>query len=110
MQAELLVDPKRFLEPRLTADIDDQWLGFAISDRLRQQLMALRAAPASIPTLVLDSLAPAPTRNWRGLVADEAMVRTLQPPTPWDEMSRLEIAILSHPLIQMVTGYMREAA
>jgi alpha-beta hydrolase superfamily lysophospholipase len=110
MQAELLVDPKRFLQPRLRADIDDQWLGFAISDRLRRQLMELRPGPASTPVLVLDSLAPASARSWQDLVVDQAMVKTLQPPTPWDEMSRLEIAILSHPLIQMVTGYMREAA
>jgi alpha-beta hydrolase superfamily lysophospholipase len=110
MQAELRVDAKRFVKPRETADVAAQWLGFAISERLRRQLIALRLEPSSAPTLVLDSLSATPTRSWQSLDGDHTTVRTLQPPTPWDDLNRLELAILSHPLIQAVAGHVGAVA
>ena len=110
MQAALRIDSQRFLKPRLHEDVAAQWLGFAISQRLRQQLTALHLAPSAAPTLVLDSLSPASAQNWQRLVSDAAMVKPLQPPTPWEDLGRLETAILSHPLIQTVTHHVREAA
>jgi pimeloyl-ACP methyl ester carboxylesterase len=105
MQAALRIDSQRFVKPRLEADIAAQWLGFAISSRLRQQLMELKLVPSGADTLVLDSLSAT-----QGIVPKDALVKTLQPPTPWEDLHRLELAILSHPLIQTVTGYLREAA
>ncbi|HEV7777451.1 MAG TPA: alpha/beta hydrolase [Luteibacter sp.] len=110
MQAALRVDGQRFTRPRLEADVAAQWLGFAVSDHLRGQLAGLRLDASDIPTLVLDSLRESPTEGWHSLVADNTTVRTLRPPTPWNDMHRLELAILSHPLIQAVTGHVREVA
>lgn len=109
MQAALALDTQRFVKPRPASDVAAQWLGFATSDRLRQQLVDLRLKPPSAPMLVLNSLSAA-THGWQSLEAAGTMVRSLQPPTPWDDLHRLELAILSHPLIQAVTGHLREAA
>ncbi len=110
MQAALRLDKQRFTRPRLEADIASQWLGFDVNDRLRRQLVDLRLDASDIPTLVLDSLRESPNDGWHSLVADNTTVRTLRPPTPWHDMHRLELAILSHPLIQAVTGHVRGAA
>ncbi len=110
MQAALALDTQRFIKPRAASDVAAQWLGFAISDRLRQQLINLRLEPPSAPILVLNSLSAVSTPGWQCLGADETVVRSLRPPTPWDDLHRLELAILSHPLIQTVTGHLREAA
>jgi alpha-beta hydrolase superfamily lysophospholipase len=110
MQAALAVDTQRFIKPRLAADAAAQWLGFAVSDRLRRQLVELQPEPPHAPMLVLDSLAATATTGGHGLMADPATVVTLQPPTPWDDLHRLELAILSHPLIRSVAGHLREVA
>ncbi|WP_426703009.1 serine aminopeptidase domain-containing protein [Rhodanobacter sp. Col0626] len=111
MQKALAVDTQRFTRPRLTSEVAEQWLGFATSDRFRRQLVELRLEPADVPMLVLDSLAVTSTADWQSLYADsEPKVLALQPSTPWDDLHRLELAILSHPLIRAITGYFREAA
>lgn len=111
MQLALATDTQRFTKPRLTSEVAEQWLGFPISDRLRQQLVELRPEPAGVPTLVLDSLSSTSAATWQSLYANtEPKVVTLQPSTPWDDLRRLELAILSHPLIRAMTGYFREAA
>lgn len=111
MQRAIAVDTQRFNRPRLTSEVAEQWLGFPVSDRLRRQLVGLRLEPASVPTLVLDSLSDTSTVNWQSLYAHtEPKVVTLQPSTPWDDLRRLELAILSHPLIRATTGYFREVA
>jgi alpha-beta hydrolase superfamily lysophospholipase len=111
MQMALAKDTQRFTRPRLHSEVAEQWLGFAVSDRLRQQLIELRLEPVDVPTLVLDSLAAATTADWRGLYAgDTPTVLALQPSTPWDDLHRLELAILSHPVIRAITGHFREAA
>jgi pimeloyl-ACP methyl ester carboxylesterase len=107
-QDALWMDPKRFSMPRQAADAAEQWLGFAIGAGLRQQLMAWQSAPSPVPTLLLDSLSPASTHNWHSLGAEQLRVKTVQPATPWDDLSRLEMAILSHALIQAVVTHLRE--
>jgi pimeloyl-ACP methyl ester carboxylesterase len=110
MQGELRVDLRRFIKPRLGTDIAAQWLGFAISGCLRQQLIDMTLEAPAVPTLVLDSLDSSLPVRWKNVVPGHATVRPLQPPTPWDDLRRLEVAILSHPLIQAVTNHVREAA
>ncbi len=60
------------------------------------------------PTLVLDSLGAVSDVSWSG--APYTTVKALQPSVPWDDLNRLEVAILSHPLIQSVTAHVRAAA
>lgn len=108
LQAELRVDGGRFSAPRQVADCAGQWCGFEISAGLRGQLAALRPAPAPVPTLVLDSLAAAAPRAWQRLGIDATRVRQLPSPAGWDELGRLETAILSRPLIQAVIAHLRE--
>lgn len=105
MQAALRQDPHRFVAPRAVEQTAAQWLGFAISPRLRHQLANLRPDTAGSPSLVLDSLPPTPAHRWKGLIAAHAKVKELHPFTPWDDLHRLEQAILSHPLIQAVTRH-----
>jgi alpha-beta hydrolase superfamily lysophospholipase len=108
MQSALRQDGQRFMRPRSAADVAEQWLGFAVSERLRGQIGAWRPQASTIPTLVLDSL---------GTVSDDShgraapvTVKALQPAVPWHDLNRLEVAILSHPLIQSVTAHVRAAA
>lgn len=108
MQAALRLDPQRFRAPRQASDAADQWLGFAISEGLRQQLVELRSGPTTVPTWVLDSLAPGTAPEWQSFGIDVSRVEVLQPPTPWDDLGRLELAILSHALVQAVTAHLRE--
>ncbi|WP_162258292.1 alpha/beta fold hydrolase [Frateuria sp. Soil773] len=109
LQDELRVDPKRFGAPRPPAAAAGQWTGFAVSDRLRRQLAGLRPAPVPVPALLLDSLGPAAPRPWDRLGLGAERVRTLSA-TPWDDLARLEQAILSRPLIQAVANHLREPA
>jgi hypothetical protein len=44
-----------------------------------------------------------------GFEVDTAMIKSLQQLTPWDDPRRLEVAVLSHSLVQAVTQHMREA-
>ncbi|HVI55735.1 MAG TPA: alpha/beta hydrolase [Luteibacter sp.] len=110
MQAALREDASRFNQPRSHSDVAEQWLGFDIGETLRGQLLALRVAPASVPTLVLDSLPDAAGARWDRIVSRRGKVATIAPPTPWADLERLETAILSHPLIQAVTGRLKEVA
>jgi alpha/beta superfamily hydrolase len=106
-QAALRVDTQRFNRVRSEADAAAQWQGFAVSERLREQLTRLKPSVPSVPMLLIDSLTGAPNAH---LAGGQISVRTLQQPTPWEDMQRLEMAILSHPLIQAVTGHLRESA
>jgi hypothetical protein len=104
MQDALQRDTKRFLKPRSASAVANQWLGFSVGEPLRRQLLALRAAPPSIPTLLLAGAPPA----WDASAIQGMRTATL-PATPWDDPERLELAILSHELIQAVSGHLREA-
>lgn len=110
MQDALREDAGRFIRPRSNADVAEQWQGFAIGEGLRRQLTALRAAPAGVPTVVVDSLPGGDTSRWHGIVTARDTVAVLGQPTPWDDLRRLETAILSQPLIQAVTGRLKETA
>jgi len=110
MQAALREDAGRFNRARSHSDVAGQWLGFDIGDTLRDQLAALLVTPASVPTLVLDSMPASPTARWERIVSQRGKVATITPPTPWDDLERLETAILSHPLIQAVAGRLKEVA
>jgi alpha-beta hydrolase superfamily lysophospholipase len=105
MQLALRQDKQRFMRPRSASDVAEQWLGFATSERLRRQISKLRLAPATVPMLVLDSIGGRPVGE-----AFNTTVKMLEPPAPWDDLDRLEAAILSHPLIQTVTSHVRAAA
>jgi alpha-beta hydrolase superfamily lysophospholipase len=110
MQSALYLDGQRFMVKRSAADAAAQWLGFAVSDHLRQQITDMQLGHPTVPTLLLDSLSTNTSRTCHGFAADAATVRGLQPPTPWNDPRRLEVAILSHPLIQAVAQHVREAA
>jgi hypothetical protein len=110
MQSALCADGQRFMVPRKPADVAAQWLGFAISARLRQQIAALHIDRPPTTTLLIDSLSSDAPRHLNGFEVDAAMIKSLQPLTPWDDPRRLEVAVLSHPLIQAVTHHVREAA
>jgi alpha-beta hydrolase superfamily lysophospholipase len=110
MQAALREDAGRFTTPRSHSDVAEQWLGFDIGATLRRQLSALSVAPANVPTLILDSMPASPNPRWEHIVSHRGKVAAIAPPTPWDDLERLETAILSHPLIQAVTGRLKEVA
>lgn len=110
MQAALREDAGRFNAPRSHSDVAEQWLGFDIAESLRHQLSALSVASANVPTLVLDSMPASSGRGWERIVSHRGRVATITPSTPWNDLERLETAILSHPLIQAVTGRLKEVA
>lgn len=110
MQTALRQDPRRFCTPRPASDAAGQWLGFPIGTGLRQPLIELRCGPTNVPTWILDSLEPEAARKWQNLGVHASQVKTLQPPTPWEDLGRLEMAILSHAVIQAVTAHVRELA
>lgn len=108
LQGALREDADRFNQPRSHADVAEQWLGFDIGESLRQQIKGLRVAPPNVPTLVLDSLPASATPRWDHIVSRRGKVAAIAPPTPWGDLRRLEAAILSQPLIQAVTGRLKE--
>lgn len=110
MQAALREDAGRFTTPRSHSDVAEQWLGFDIGETLRRQLSTLRVAAADVPTLVLDSMPTSSSPRWDRIVSRRGKIATITPPTPWDDLGRLETAILSHPLIQAVAGRLKEVA
>ncbi|HEY8683166.1 MAG TPA: hypothetical protein VIM06_08340, partial [Rhodanobacter sp.] len=107
LQARLQLDPGRFIRPRSAADVAGQWLGFPVSPRLRQQLGELHLQRSGTRTLVLDSLPAASARQWDRLDRD-ATVEYLEAPTYWDDLDRLEHAILSPELVRRVTARLAE--
>ncbi|GAA0918504.1 hypothetical protein GCM10009552_38390 [Rothia nasimurium] len=104
LQAALREDAGRFTKPRAHADVAAQWLGFAVSEPLRQQLAALRPEAFATPSLTIDSTAVVPRTD------GSTRVVPLGQPTPWNDLRRLESAILSHPLIHAVGSHLERAA
>jgi alpha/beta superfamily hydrolase len=105
MQQMLRVDTQRFIRPRAGEDIAGQWLGFDVSERLRAQIAGLRIHHVDSPTVVFTAAELHPLRT----AADVTLV-VIKPAAPWLELARLEMAVLSHPMIQAVSAYMREPA
>lgn len=108
LQEELRTDPLHYDRPRSPQDAAGQWLGFAVSPAWRAQLTAWRAQPARVPTLVIDSL-PAPA-SWSPLSAAGARVVTMAPATQWDDLHRLEHAVLAPGLLQVVSQALEQPA
>ncbi|HEV2622957.1 MAG TPA: alpha/beta fold hydrolase [Frateuria sp.] len=108
LQEELRTDPMRFTRPRAPQDAAGQWLGFAVSPDWRAQVAAWQAQPVRVPTLVIDSL-PAPA-SWSTLAAAGARVVAMQPATQWDDLHRLEHAILAPELLQLVGQALEQPA
>jgi alpha-beta hydrolase superfamily lysophospholipase len=109
-QNALRLDAKRFTKPRSAADVAGQWLGFEFSAPLRRQLTELQVEPpAALQTHWLDSLPSASKHDQKRFAAAGVTITALQPPTPWDDPDRLELAILSHELVQWVSSHLREA-
>ncbi|WP_266182509.1 alpha/beta fold hydrolase [Dyella humicola] len=109
MQEALRQDTRRFIKPRPAAFADEQWLGFAVNPELRAQISGLGVGWKATPSLLLDSLPASSSHAWRAVAVDDASIKVLQPSTPWDDLARLEVAILSHPLVQTVTAHLRGA-
>lgn len=106
MQRALRVDAQRFPRARQESDIAGQWLGFDVRDTLRAQVAALRIAAVVTPTLVFDA-APE-SHPLRGVANVE--VAPLLPAASWQDLARLEMAVLSHPLIQAVARHVEATA
>lgn len=111
LQDSLRIDTRRFSQPRAAEATAGQWQGFTIDTRLRQQLAELRLEPPSTRMHLIESAlhAESPPDRQRFL-AHGATVTTLSSPTPWEELERLEMAIISHELVQSASGLLREAA
>lgn len=108
MQTALRQDKQRFVRARSASDVAEQWLGFATSDRLRRQIGALRITTSDVPLLVLDSIGD--LHGVQGHATGHTTVKRLESAASWDDLGRLEVAILSHPLIQAVSTHVRAAA
>lgn len=101
MQASLKVDLNRFERARPELDVSAQWPGCDVSERLRAQLTELRRpSVAGMPVALLASAA-----------AGQGQTATPVEVAPhWSDIDRLEMAILSHPLIEAVKRRLREMA
>ncbi|RDI97040.1 alpha/beta fold hydrolase [Dyella solisilvae] len=109
MQEAMRQDTHRFVCPRQRAEAVGQWLGFPVSSTLRGQVEGWRAASRVAPSLLLDSMAR-PAAEWRQLFGEKTRIESLEPTTPWDDLARLEAAVISHPLVQAVASHWRERA
>jgi alpha-beta hydrolase superfamily lysophospholipase len=109
LQTAMRLDKNRFQRPRSADDAAGQWLGFAIGTRLRQQLVELRIELPATRTLLLNSLSTGLSNDTSRLADAGATARSLESSTPWDDLSRLELAILSHELIHRVTTEWKNA-
>lgn len=97
LQQRLVRDPEHFLVPR-EAD-SSQWSGFAVSEQLRAQLVAACPGLPKAPTLHLRSF-DGPTASASDTDLSQAV--TLSHAAAWEDIDRLEFAILSHELVRTV--------
>ena len=101
MQQALKLDLNRFDRARPALDVSAQWPGSDVSDTLRAQLAGLRLPPS--PHVPVAWLASASEGDAHAGAAIEVEPR-------WDDIDRLELAILSHPLIDAARRHLREMA
>lgn len=99
MQQALKLDLNRFDRARPALDVSAQWPGSDVSDTLRAQLAGLRLPPS--PDLPVAWLASASEGDAHAGAAIEVEPR-------WDDIDRLELTILSHPLIDAARRHLRE--
>lgn len=102
LQQALVLDPERFPAPRQIAQPVREWCGFAVTARLRGQLLQLQSALSGPPTLLVES---------DGTAASETLpagwTRTgLSQPTPWEALERQETAVLSHELVMKACDWL----
>ncbi|AHX13680.1 alpha/beta hydrolase [Dyella jiangningensis] len=108
MQDALKVDLNRFDRARPDLDVRMEWQGFETTDRLRAEIARVALpAPGSRAAWLMSKGEDAISRHvtWQG--------RPLEPVdvTPhWEDIDRLEMAILSHPLIDAAKRRLREMA
>ncbi|ULU24040.1 serine aminopeptidase domain-containing protein [Dyella terrae] len=108
MQEALKVDLNRFEYARPELDVGSQWPGFERGDGLRDQLQALRLldpgmASVWLSSAVIDEASQPDERYARKRVSVDVAPR-------WDEVDCLELAILSHPLLDAVKRHLKEMA
>lgn len=105
LQMALVRDPKRFRVPRENRLPIGEWCGFTVTPRLREQLMRLRPAFPALATLLIQSNADAmPEAS-----APTCRRVSLSQPTPWEELERQEIAVLSHELVRQACDWLETA-
>ncbi|MFA6229078.1 MAG: alpha/beta hydrolase [Rhodanobacter sp.] len=109
MQDALWRDPNRFSRPRTASDAANQWLGFPVSVSLRRQIEQWRARSVAVPVSLLDSQQAPENDRPKPIGISDAAVNGLPTPVAWDELERLEHAILSPELIRAVVDHVRGA-
>lgn len=102
MQRAVTDDSMRFPKPRPASAAAGQWLGFTISQTLREQLSALQVDTPDVPCRVFDSRPPTSLANWTSLESTALGVTRLQPPVLWEQLDRIEQAILLPDLVRAV--------
>jgi hypothetical protein len=110
LQDQLLRDPMRFGQPRSSLDGAHQWLGFPVSTLLHQQVAELRVELPPLPTLLLDSSSRGNLSELTGPHAPNVRVMRLTPVTVWNDLDRLEHAVLSPELIRTVANQLGASA
>lgn len=108
MQDALKVDLDRFDQARPALDVRLEWQGFETTERLRAQLAGLRLAE---PHGRVAWLASAESAMASGQAAWPGhSVESIDVAPRWGDLDRLEMAILSHPLIEAARRHLREMA
>lgn len=110
LQESLRTDPLHYAQPRARQDAAGQWLGFPVSPHWRAQVAAWRAPPSRLPTLIIDSLGEHSGADWSLFAEAGARVASMRPVTQWDDLHRLEHAVLAPGLLQVVAEALEQAA
>jgi len=108
MQQALKVDLNRFEYARPDLDVSTQWPGFERSDALRAQLMQLHLLDPGVASAWLFSAAPDDASAPDGRRIGRQMQVDVAP--RWDDVDCLELAILSHPLLDAAKRHLKEMA
>jgi pimeloyl-ACP methyl ester carboxylesterase len=108
MQEALKFDLNRFEYARPELDVSNQWPGFERSQRLHEELRQLRLLDPGMSSAWLVSSTPDDAskpdeRHTRKLVNVDVAPR-------WDDPDCLELAILSHPLLDAAKRHLKEMA
>ena len=108
MQEALKVDLNRFEYARPELDVSSQWPGFERGDHLRGQLRQLRLldpgmASVWLSSAVIDEASQPDERCARKRISVDVTPR-------WDDVDSLELAILSHPLLDAARRCLKEMA
>lgn len=107
MQDALWRDPNRFSRPRMESDAANQWLGFPVSPSLRRQVEQWRARQVAIPVSLFDSQQAPANGQPKPIGIRGAAITELPIPVAWDDLDRLEHAILSPELIRAVVDHVQ---